>query len=173
MDSGLAAVLGAGITGAVASLGACLTYRQSKVQIRSNAKLALREPRRKVYSDFLTACRGAVTAVLDLVDEDTGEVSLGPLCLALDERFPALMHLLAEVDLEGPQAVSEAANKVIKALSDLHATAYSADLSGLVDDDGRPVRISGDFMAEARTAMKEFVAAGRKALQTDADPARS
>ncbi|MFF5473769.1 hypothetical protein [Streptomyces achromogenes] len=169
MDSGLAAVLGAGITGGVASLGALLTYRQTKVQLRSNARLALREPRRKVYRDFLTGSRETVQAVLDLVDEDTGEAGLGPLCLALDERSPALMRLLAEVDLEGPQAVSDAANEVVGELVELHTTALAADLSGLVDDEGRPARIGGDFLAEVRTAMREFVVEARTALATDAD----
>ncbi|MEU7558684.1 hypothetical protein [Streptomyces eurythermus] len=169
MDSGLAAVLGAGITGSVASLAALLTYRQTKVQLRSNARLALREPRRKVYRDFLTGSREAVQAVLDLVDEDTGEVALGPLCLALEERFPALMQLLAEVDLEGPQAVSDAANEVVRELGRLHTDALAADLTGLVDDEGRPAHIGGDFLAEVRTAMKEFVVVARTALATDAD----
>ncbi|WP_157847035.1 hypothetical protein [Streptomyces achromogenes] len=169
MDSGLAAVLGAGITGGVASLGALLTYRQTKVQLRSNAKLALREPRRKVYRDFLTGSREAVRAVLDLVDEDTGEVGLGPLCLVLDEHSPTLMRLLAEVDLEGPQAVSDAANDVVEELVKLHTSALAADLSGLVDDEGRPARIGGDFLAEVRAAMKEFVVVARAALATDAD----
>ncbi|GHG97824.1 hypothetical protein [Streptomyces rubradiris] len=169
MDSGLAAVLGAGITGSVASLGALLTYRQTKVQLRSNAKLALREPRRKVYRDFLTGSREAVQAVLDVVDEDTGEAALGPLGLALDEHSPVLMRLLAEVDLEGPQAVSDAANEVVEKLVELHSTALAADLSGPVDDEGRPARIGGDFLAEVRTAMKEFVVVARAALATDAD----
>ncbi|MEV5348589.1 hypothetical protein ACIG54_09480 [Streptomyces achromogenes] len=169
MDSGLAAVLGAGITGGVASLGALLTYRQTKVQLRSNAKLALREPRRTVYRDFLTGSRETVRAVLDLVDEDTGEVGLGPLCLVLDEHSPTLMRLLAEVDLEGPQAVSDAANDVVEELVKLHTSALAADLSGLVDDEGRPARIGGDFLAEVRAAMKEFVVVARAALATDAD----
>ncbi|WP_406206117.1 hypothetical protein [Streptomyces decoyicus] len=169
MDSGLAAVLGAGITGGVASLAAFLTYRQTKVQLRGNARLALREPRRKVYRDFLTGSREAVQAVLDLVDEDTGEVDLGPLCLALDEHFPRLMHRLAEVDLEGPQIVSDAANEAIAGLNRLHTTAFVGDISGLVDDEGRPVRIGGDFMGEVRTALKEFVVEARAALATDAD----
>ncbi|MFC9232866.1 hypothetical protein ACFTZI_28545 [Streptomyces decoyicus] len=169
MDSGLAAVLGAGITGGVASLGAFLTYRQTKVQLRGNAQLALREPRRKVYSDFLTGSREAVQAVLDLVDEDTGEVRLGPLCLALDEHFPRLMHRLAEVDLEGPQVVSDVANEAIAELNKLHTTACVGDISGLVDDEGRPVRIGGDFMGEVRTALQEFVVVARAALATDAD----
>ncbi|CAL9289397.1 hypothetical protein SUDANB180_05998 [Streptomyces sp. enrichment culture] len=162
-------MLGAGITGSVASLGALLTYRQTKVQLRSNARLALREPRRKVYRDFLTGSREAVQAVLDLVDEDTGEVAVGPLGLALEERSPVLMRLLAEVDLEGPQAVSDAANEVVGKLVELHSTALTADLSGLVDDEGRPARIGGDFLADVRTAMKRFVAVARTALATDAD----
>ncbi|MEU2438095.1 hypothetical protein ABZ595_18155 [Streptomyces rubradiris] len=169
MDSGLAAVLGAGITGSVASLGALLTYRQTRVQLKSNARLALREPRRKVYRDFLTGSREAVQAVLDLVDEDTGDVAVGPLGLALEERSPALMRLLAEVDLEGPQAVSDAANEVVQELVRLHTAALTADLSGLVDDEGRPARIGGDFLAGVRTAMKRFVVVARTALATDAD----
>ncbi|GAA2728958.1 hypothetical protein [Streptomyces nogalater] len=117
---------------------------------------------------FLTGSREAVQAVMDLVDEDTGEAALGPLGLALDERFPALMRLLAEVDLEGPQAVSDAANEVVRELGRLHADALGADLSGLVDDEGRPARIGGDLLAEVRTAMKELVVVARTALATDA-----
>ncbi|WP_328743118.1 hypothetical protein OG436_33260 [Streptomyces caniferus] len=123
-------------------------------------------------NDFLTGSREAVQAVLDLVDEDTGEVGLGPLCLALDEHFPRLMHRLAEVDLEGPQIVSDAANEAIAELNKLHTTAFVGDISGLVDDEGRPVRIGGDFMDEVRTALKEFVVAARAALATDADRGR-
>ncbi|MET7639354.1 hypothetical protein [Streptomyces sp. NPDC005438] len=172
MDSGLAAVLGAGITGAVASLGAFLAYWQTKAQVRSNAKLALREPRRKIYSDFLTACREANEAVWDLVSEETHEAPAGAIHRVLDTRFSRLQHLLAEVDLEGPDAVSEAAHAVVDAFGDLHANAFIMFETGEPsDDDGRPIGFGGDITGDVREGLTKFVWAGRKALQTDADQA--
>ncbi|MGW1605003.1 hypothetical protein [Streptomyces eurythermus] len=58
---------------------------------------------------------------------------------------------------------------MVEKLVELYSTALAADLSGLVDDEGRPARIGGDFLAEVRTAMKEFVMVARAALATDAD----
>ncbi|AJE87216.1 hypothetical protein SLNWT_6840 [Streptomyces albus] len=165
-------MLGAGITGAVASLGAYLTYRQTKIQIRSNAKLALREPRRKIYSDFLTACREASDAVWDLVEEETHEAPPELVQQVLEQQFPKLQHLLADVDLEGPEVVSDAAHVVMDAFSSLHTSALVAIEVGEPGDDGRPIGLGGEITSDVQKGLTKFVSAGRKALQTNADQAR-
>ncbi|MGF0167433.1 hypothetical protein OH717_01560 [Streptomyces albidoflavus] len=173
MDSGLAAVLGAGITGVVASLGALLTYQQTKVQVRSNAKLALREPRRKIYGDFLTACREASDAVWGVLEEETREAPAEAIHSVLDGRLSGLRHLLADVDLEGPDAVSEAAHLVVDAFGELNMSALIVFETGEPsDEERRPVGFGGDITGDVREGLAKFVLAGRKALRTDADQRR-
>ncbi|NYE41999.1 hypothetical protein [Streptomyces fulvorobeus] len=136
----------------------------------SDAKLQLREPRKRTYSEFLLACREAHIALVDLWEEETQEAESGRIEYTIDQHRPMLQRTLAGVSLEGPEAVSEAANKVVKAFNDLHHTALVWNMSGGdTHDDGRPIGISGDYTGEIRAALDHYLKAARKALTTFAD----
>ncbi|WP_435240704.1 hypothetical protein [Streptomyces cucumeris] len=170
MDAGTSAVLAGGIAGAVSLGGTWITYRQAKRQTKSEAQLQLREPRKRTYRDFLLACREALNALADLWEEETQEADGGRIEHTIDQHKPVLQRVLAEVSLEGPEVVSEAANKTVKAFNDLHHRAFVWNASGGdTHDDGRPVGFGNDYTRDIRMALDHYLKEARKALATSAD----
>ncbi|MGW0854884.1 hypothetical protein [Streptomyces sp. NPDC002690] len=170
MDAGTSAVLAGGIAGAVSLVGTWITYQQSKRQTRSEAQLQLRETRKRTYSDFLLACREALNALAELREEGAGEVDGGFIEHTTGQHQPVLQRALAAVSLEGPEAVSDAANKAVKAFSELHHEAVLWNMSGGdTHDDGRPVGFGGDYAHDIRVAMDRYLKEARKSLATSAD----
>ncbi|MFI6466718.1 hypothetical protein [Streptomyces sp. NPDC050538] len=170
MDAGTSAVLAGGIAGAVSLGGTWITYRQAKRQTKSEAQLQLREPRKRTYSEFLLACREALSALGDLWDEETRETDGGDIERTIDQHHPVLQRALAAVSLEGPEVVSEAANKTVKAFDDLYHQAFVWNASGGdTHEDGRPVGFSGDYTYGVRVALDHYLKEARKSLSTSAD----
>ncbi|MFJ9915430.1 hypothetical protein [Actinacidiphila glaucinigra] len=170
MDAGTSAVLAGGIAGAVSLGGTWITYRQAKRQTKSEAQLQLREPRKRTYSDFLLACREALNALADLWEEETREADGGRIESTIDQNQPVLQRALAAVSLEGPEVVSEAANKTVKAFNDLHHQAFAWNASGGdAHDDGRPVGFGNDYTHDIRVALDHYLKEARKSLATSAD----
>ncbi|NGO75226.1 hypothetical protein G6045_05965 [Streptomyces sp. YC504] len=170
MDAGTSAVLAGGIAGAVSLGGTWITYRQSKQQTKTEAQLQLREPRKRTYSDFLLASREALNALAHLWEEETREADGGRIESTIDEHRPALQRALAAVSLEGPEAVSDAANKAVKAFGDLHHTALIWNASGGdTHDDGRPVGFGDDYTHDIRAALDHYLKEARNSLATSAD----
>ncbi|MEV7318289.1 hypothetical protein AB0N56_35885 [Streptomyces microflavus] len=170
MDAGTSAVLAGGIAGAVSLGGTWITFQQAKRQTKSEAQLQLREPRKRTYSEFLLACREALNALADLWDEETQEADAGRIEHTVDQHQPMLQRALAAVSLEGPEVVSEAANKTVKAFGELHRQAFVWNASGGdTHDDGRPVGFSNDYTHDIRVALDHYLKAARKSLATSAD----
>ncbi|MBO8189284.1 hypothetical protein [Streptomyces spirodelae] len=160
-----------GVITALAAIGGnFFANRQAERQMISDAKLQLREPRKRTYSDFLLACREAHVALVGLWEEETQEADSGRIEHAIDQHRSALQRALAAVSLEGPEVVSEAANKTMKAFNDLHHTALVWNMSGGdTHDDGRPIGFSGDYTGDIRQALDHYLKEARKALTTSAD----
>lgn len=162
MDAGTSAVLAGGIAGLVSLGGTLVTYRQTKRQMISDAKLQLREPRKRAYNDFLVACREAQEAIWELADAETHETAPGRLASALQDRRPLLRSALGGVYLEGPQEVSAAAITVLEEFAKLHADAHEAFEEDLEC-------FEGGFTQEIGEALDDYVTAAQKALSTFAD----
>ncbi|MFF5646072.1 hypothetical protein [[Kitasatospora] papulosa] len=160
-----------GIITALAAIGGnYFANRQAERQMVSEAKLQLREPRKRTYSDFLLACREAHTALVEVWDEETQEADTRRIEHTIDQHRSALQRTLAAVSLEGPEMVSDAASNVVKAFNDLHHTALVWNMSGGdTHDDGRPIGISGDYTGEVRAALDDYLKRARQALATFAD----
>ncbi|WP_153454716.1 hypothetical protein [Streptomyces smaragdinus] len=81
-----------------------------------------------------------------------------------------LQRVLAEVSLEGPEVVTEAANKTVKAFDELYHQAFTWNASGGdAHDDGRPIGFGGDYTRDIRVALDRYLKEARKALATSAD----
>ncbi|MFI9028850.1 hypothetical protein [Streptomyces sp. NPDC053560] len=160
-----------GVITALAAIGGnFFANRQSERQMISDARLQLREPRKRTYSDFLLACREAHIDLVDLWEEETQEADSWRIEDTIDQHQSVLQRELAAVSLEGPEVVSEAANKVVKTFNDLHHSAFVWNMSGGdVHDDGRPIGFGGDYTGDIRKAMDHYLKEARKALTTSAD----
>ncbi|NLU73210.1 hypothetical protein HCC61_11050 [Streptomyces sp. HNM0575] len=170
MDAGTSAVL-AGAIAALAGLGGnYFVYRQTKRQMISEAQLQLREPRKRTYGDFLLASREAINDLANLRDEETQEADGAAIEHTIDEHRHALQRALAAVSLEGPEVVSNAANKTVSAFYDLHHQAFAWERGGGDShDDGRPVGFGNHYTHEIREALDHYLKEARKALATSAD----
>ncbi|MFD0213445.1 hypothetical protein ACFVH9_31210 [Streptomyces hirsutus] len=128
MDSGVAAVLGATVgaigTGGAAVVAAMLARSQVRMQIRAEHRRSLRDPRKAAYVAFAECWRNRLELTsnawieLQLAADRRGEPELEGLLRAAyayreeaDSLSTALEHAQAVIYVEGPRAVTEAANE--------------------------------------------------------------
>jgi hypothetical protein len=160
VDAGVAAVVGAAIGGGLAGLTAVGTgwfaLRVARLQVVSQEAQAerqrrfeglreRREPRAKVYAEFLDLGHRVAEAL--------GRVSVSP---SASERLGELRTLSAKVSVMGPLSVADAADEVVASFA-----------SWLVANTTRAVTVQDTLRVE-RT-LRNFAEAARSALEDDGD----
>ncbi|MFI8940468.1 hypothetical protein [Streptomyces syringium] len=134
MDAGIAAVLGAAVgaigTGGAGVAAALIGRSQSRQQIQAESLRLLREPRKAVYVTYAEACRRQLEVLssvreclathLSTQAEDEAHASLLDTAASHVEEATsqeaALEHIQAQVYIEGPHAVIDAATELGDAL---------------------------------------------------------
>ncbi|MGA5001571.1 proline dehydrogenase [Streptomyces arboris] len=168
MDSGLAALMGAAV-GSVTTLGAAIV--NGRAQARSQHAQWSRQHRRDAYTQYLSALHDrdiAMDAVLDALRVDRPDLP------ELDERTGRFVALAREVHraceiviLEGPESVTDAAERVAGASGDLSQVmrrmAWNAR-AGVVADKAEDIALAAERERTLYQAVKDFRLAARSTL---------
>ncbi|MFI1253307.1 hypothetical protein ACH4U6_05785 [Streptomyces netropsis] len=144
MDAGIAAVLGAAVgaigTGGAGVAAALIGRSQSRQQIQAESLRLLREPRKTVYVAYAEACRRQLEVlsstrerlVIHLSTQAEDEAHASSLDTATSHVEEAtsqevvLEHLQAQVYIEGPRSVIDAATELGDALDQFLSAADQA-----------------------------------------------
>ncbi|GGZ44309.1 hypothetical protein [Streptomyces poonensis] len=172
------AVAGGVLAGVPALLGAWWSRRSQREQIRgqqvlmagqlqSAQLLQVMEPRRRVYGDFIATVHHVRTKLFEAWRSGPGD-GHGRLLLVLEdeELSERLERVRAQVALEGPEAVVEAAESVMDLLSATHARIASLVESGILDEfaaAGEEIPLPPEVV-ELKQRLDRMITAAREAL---------
>lgn len=188
VDQGLAALIGAGVGGATATLAALIANHASRHQTRAQHKLWRAQARREVYAAYTTAFDAALSAI-DLVEVQASKrlVSYGMASEAeraavaqeladprkarerarAQELLELLRPFMASAAIEGPESVRRAV-ATLTMTADLHLAALLKVAEDREMEEDQMRTFMRDFLSESRETMnqnrEEFFSQVRNAL---------
>ncbi|GGN77478.1 hypothetical protein GCM10011579_059760 [Streptomyces albiflavescens] len=169
VDTGLAAVLGAGV-GIIGTLGtACLTYLTTRQQGRVEHGQWLREQRQRAYEDFLIAYdrfAGAATALEDELKEGQAE-GLQDLTVSLKESLDTFITARSRVAVNGPDFASKSAGKMATLLREVVSSlkAWRDDLLSEADVSEKSAQLH-EIQSRIQYAYRDFIRDVRSVLES-------
>jgi len=174
----VAAVAGGVLAGVPALLSGWWSRRSQREQIRSQQVLMAGqlqsahllqavEPRRRVYGDFVALVYRMRSRLYEAWGDGPGD-GYGRVLLVLeDEQFiDELERVRAQVALEGPEEVVEAADRVMDLFSALHGRLHSLVESGVLGEfaaEGEELGFPPE-LGELKVRLDGMIAAAREAL---------
>jgi hypothetical protein len=182
MDAGLAAVLGAVVgaigTGGAGIAAALLARSQSRLQLQVEVAQAMREPRKAIFVAYAEGCRqeheelqNALSHVQEIAapeaTTDEQQTSIDEVerhLTASINKSADRAHVQAQVEIEGPEQVIDAAIKLSVRLNAFHNAVIQA-FWGIARRDAR----SNERLDEALTKEAEATVAYRLFLCAASD----